>query len=188
MEQEQSVTIVYPKAALYLPKIRYTKSQKRGDFISAIDKEDGIIVTKWLDNNVLSVASTCHGVNPTAQVKRFSQKEKRIIQVSRPSVITEYNRFMGGTDLMDENISRYRISFRRKKWRWPLFTWLLDTSVVNAWSVRRKCKSKPPISQLQYRRHIVLDYLQKYKTASKGPGRPSTSKNSVTLNRVSDDI
>lgn len=89
---------------------------------------------------------------------------------------------------MDENISRYRISFRRKKWWWPIFTWLVDTSVVNAWSVRRKCRSKPPISHLNYRRQIVLHYLEKYKTVSKGSGRPSTSKNSVTLNRVSDDI
>ncbi|KAK9737326.1 Transposase IS4 [Popillia japonica] len=93
-----------PKSCPLPAKNTFSKSLERDDFISAIDKEDGIIVTKWLGNNVVSVASTCHGVNPTAQVKRFSQKEKRIIQVLRPSVITEYNGFMGGTDLMDENI------------------------------------------------------------------------------------
>ncbi|KAG5870133.1 hypothetical protein JTB14_014227 [Gonioctena quinquepunctata] len=164
-----------------------SKSQKRGDYVSAIDKEDGIIVVKWLDINVVSVAPTCHGVNHFFSEKILSEG-KIIIQVSRPSLITEYNRFMGGTDLMDENISRYRISFRRKKWWWPIFTWLLDTSVVNAWSVRRKCRSKPPISQLNYRRQVVLHYLEKYETVSKGSGRPSSSKNSVTLNRVSDDI
>ncbi|KAJ8963587.1 hypothetical protein NQ314_005535 [Rhamnusium bicolor] len=65
---------------------------------------------------------------------------------------------------------------------------LVDSGTVNAWCVRRKCKSKPPISQLVYRRQIVLHYLEKCKTVPKGPGRPSTSKNSLTLNWVSDDI
>ncbi|KAK9744216.1 Transposase IS4 [Popillia japonica] len=66
-----------PKSCPLPAKNTFSKSQKRGDFIPAIDKEDGIIVTKWLDNNVVSVASICHGVNSTAQVKRFSQKEGR---------------------------------------------------------------------------------------------------------------
>ncbi|KAJ8968048.1 hypothetical protein NQ314_002482 [Rhamnusium bicolor] len=53
-----------PKSCPLLAKNIFSKSQKRGDFISAIDKEDGIIIVKWLDNNAVSVASTCHGVTP----------------------------------------------------------------------------------------------------------------------------
>ncbi|KAG5869432.1 hypothetical protein JTB14_003124 [Gonioctena quinquepunctata] len=65
-----------------------SKSQKRGDYVSAIDKEDGISVVKWLDNNVVSVASTCHGINPTSLVKRFFRKEKNYTGIASIS----YNR------------------------------------------------------------------------------------------------
>lgn len=43
-----------------------------------IDKEDGIILGTWMDNNVVTVASTCHGVKPITEVKRYSQCEKKL--------------------------------------------------------------------------------------------------------------
>lgn len=65
-------------------------------------------------NNVVSAASTKCGVFPLGNVKRYSSKEKRNIQVARSNMISKYNASMGGTDLMDENISRWRISLRGK--------------------------------------------------------------------------
>jgi hypothetical protein len=42
-------------------------------------------------------------------VKRYSKTEKKQTRIPRPLLIAEYNKFMGGTGLMDENINRYRI-------------------------------------------------------------------------------
>ncbi|KAG5884925.1 hypothetical protein JTB14_001883 [Gonioctena quinquepunctata] len=172
----------------YLKQNGYDDSQKqshRGDYCSIIDEDDGVIVVKWVDNNVVDAASTCHGTNSTTSVKRFSRVEKKMIYVSRPSLITEYNRFMGGTDLLDENTARYRISIRRKKWWWAIFTWLLDVSVVNAWNIYRQHEN---IKKLVFRRQIVQKYLTKYAVPPKGAGKPATSRSSVSLNRVSDDL
>lgn len=173
-----------PKSCPLLLK-KDLKKEKRGNYIAKIDKEDGIMILKWIDNNVVTSASTCHGIHPITSVKRFSRTEKKVIHVNRPSIITEYNRFMGGTDLLDENTSRYRISIRRKKWWWSIFTWILDVSVVNAWTIYRQYE---PLTQLQFRRQIVQTYLTRYGLPPKGPGRPATSRSSVTLNRVSDDL
>ncbi|KAG5869301.1 hypothetical protein JTB14_000925 [Gonioctena quinquepunctata] len=107
-----------------------------------------------------------------------------MIYVSRPSLITEYDRFMGGIDLLNENTARYRMSIRRKKWWWAIFTWLLDVSVVNAWNIYRQHEN---IKQLVFRRQIVQTYLTKY-AVPKGAGKPTTSRSSVSLNRVSDDL
>ncbi|KAG5887659.1 hypothetical protein JTB14_037657 [Gonioctena quinquepunctata] len=134
------------------------------------DEDDGVIVVKWLDNNVVAATSTCHGTNPTTSVKRFSRVEKKMIYVSRPSLIMELNRFMGGTDLLDENTARYRI---------------LDVSVVNAWNIYRQHEN---IKQLVVRRQIVQTYLTEYAVPPKGAGKPATSRSSVSLNRVSDDL
>ena len=56
------------------------------------------------------------------QVKRFPKKERRNIQIPQPFAIGQYNSSMGGTDLMDENINRHRISMGEKKWWWNWLT------------------------------------------------------------------
>jgi hypothetical protein len=49
------------------------KRKIRGEFDSHISKEDGLMVVKWIDNNIISAASTCHGVAAIANVQRYSQ-------------------------------------------------------------------------------------------------------------------
>lgn len=163
------------------------KTKSRGEYVSVLDKTHGIILTRWMDNNVVSIASTNYGNYPLGTVQRFSQKEKRVLQITRPNLIGRYNSSMGGTDLMDENISRWRISLRGKKWWWSLFTWLVDVTVQNAWILHKKAGHK--MTQLQFRREIVKTYLTKYKSAPKKVGgRPSTNRSSRSFNRVSDNV
>ena len=64
---------------------------------------------------------------------------------------------MGGTDRMDQNVNAYRIAVRGKKWWWPLFTWLVDVCVQNAW-ILSICAGKN-IDLLGFRREIVMSYL-----------------------------
>lgn len=163
----------------------FSKKQ-RGEYECIIEKNDGILYARWMDNSVVTAASSSIGVKPTNNVSRYSQKEKKKISVLRPLIIGEYNKYMGGTDLMDQNISTYRIGIRGKKWWWPIFTWLIDVCVNNAWILHKK--KMPNISQLQFRREIVKTLLVKYGTTPKVGGRPSTSISSVSCNRISDDV
>jgi len=75
-----------------------------------------------MDNAVVTMASTDVGTENVSSVKRYSQKHKKHINVSRPKLIAQYNQYMGGTDQMDQNIATYRIGLRGKKWWWPIFT------------------------------------------------------------------
>ncbi|KAI4458697.1 transposase is4 [Holotrichia oblita] len=104
--------------------------KERGSYEGVIEKETGTMIVRWLDNNVVTVASTCYGMYPLSSVKRYSSKQNKMITVSRPNMVGKYNSHMGGTDLMDENISRYRIGIRSKKWWWPIFTWLIDATAA----------------------------------------------------------
>lgn len=75
-----------------LPRKRIiSKSNKRGDMMYLIDKEDIIILVEWMDNNVVKVTSTYHGVKP-------------LTQVPKSHLITEYNRFMRGTNFIDQQV------------------------------------------------------------------------------------
>jgi len=93
---------------------------------------------------------------------------------------------MGGADQMDQNMATYRIGVRGKKWWWPLFTWLLEISMINSWTIYKKANSKQ-ISQLDFRHEIVLTYLKRYGTAPMGAGRPSKSLSSSD-SRILDDV
>jgi len=160
--------------------------KKRGSHESLICLQDRIMVARWLDNSVVTVASTGHGVFPLSNVQRFSQAEKKIVMVPRPLVVGEYNKHMGGTDRMDENIAMYCTGVRGKKWWWPLFTWLLDAAIHNAWIIARSTGSDLP--QLEFWRLIAQTYVMRYKAPPKGTGHPATAAQSSTGSRVSDEL
>lgn len=150
------------------------QKKKRGDSEHIIEKNDGILLVRWMDNSVVTIASTNDGIEPQGTVKRYCQKEKRHVMIPRPHCVAAYNKNMGGTDLMDQAIAAYRIGIRGKKWYWPIFTWLIDVAMHNAWYLGRKnCQ----ISALEFRREIVQAYLIKYKTNIKIPGRISLKRN-----------
>ena len=86
-----------------------------------------------VENSVMRVASSGHAVLPVSNMQIYSQAENKVVMVPRPLAVSEYNKYMGGMDRTDENIARYCIGVRGKKWWWPLFTWLLDAAIHNAW-------------------------------------------------------
>lgn len=174
-----------PKNCPLTEKKKFSKKE-RGSFETAIEKNKGILLVRWMDNAVVTMASTDVGTENVSSVRRYSQKHKKHINVSRPKLIAQYNQYMGGTDQMDQNIATYRIGVRGKKWWWPIFTWLLEIPMNNSWSLYKKVNSKQ-ITQLDFRRELVLTYLQRYGVARIGAGRPSKSLSSSD-SRVSDDI
>lgn len=100
-----------------LKNSKETKKLSRGSYEQQLCTEN-IIIVKWVDNSVVSIASICHGVQLVNKINRYSQEKKQKIKVSQPNIIAKYNKFMGGTDHMDENVSYYRIYLLE----WSLFT------------------------------------------------------------------
>lgn len=97
------------------------------------------------------------GMHPISFASRFSRVDRKRINVERPSVVENYNKFMGGTDRMNQNIGYYRIGMRKRKWWWSIFTWLIDVSIQNAWLLQRKAGMKS-MTQFQFRRNIAQHY------------------------------
>ena len=134
----------------------------------------------------MSVISNCHGIAPIRNATRWSAKDKKQLTVTVPDVVHQYNQFMGGTDLMDRNISNYRITIRLKKWWWSVFSFLLSSSVVNAWCIHRLLKAEK-LDLLNFTRQIAISYLLNY---SKRPeiGRPSMLSKHVMRRVVPDEV
>ena len=81
---------------------------------------------------------------------------------------------MGGVDRIDQNVLKYGIAMRGKKWYWCLISYVLDISINNAWRLQKICRNKNPMDMLQFRRYIVRTYLSQYgKPPEKGMrGKP----------------
>ncbi|XP_049618340.1 piggyBac transposable element-derived protein 2 isoform X1 [Syngnathus scovelli] len=122
------------------------------------DTANKIALTRWKDNDVVTIASTLAAEHPLQKASRWSAKEKKKVAMDQPFVVQLYNRSMGGTDRADQSIGLYRINMRRKKWWWPIFTWMLDAAVFNAWVLHR-LDEHGGMSLLDFRRKVARTLL-----------------------------
>ena len=84
-------------------------------------------LTAWKDNGVVRLLSNCYDVED---------------MIPMPFAIQLYNKFMGVKDRQDQNINKYRVAIRSKKWWWALFSWCIDVAVQNAWQLMRQTQPK----------------------------------------------
>jgi len=150
------------------------KKTERGSYDFRLAKDENIVVCKWNDNSVVSIASNALSVRPTHNVTRYSQKKKKNISVTQPHLVRVYNENMGGVDRCDQNISLYRISVRGKKWYFPLICHCIDLAEQNAWQLHKARKGS--LDHLQFRRRVVTALLETNAKSSKGAGRPSQTE------------
>ncbi|KAK9729882.1 Transposase IS4 [Popillia japonica] len=99
-------------AKCLLETTKQIAKRDRGWFDAAYDKNSSIRMVRWNDNAVVTVASNIEEVEPIGNIKRYSRKEKREVQVKQPNIIEKYNSHMGGVDLHDNAIANYRIRIR----------------------------------------------------------------------------
>ena len=112
---------------------------------------------------------TIFGIEPIKKVQRWSRIEKKKIDADRRYIVEQYNKIMGGTDRQDQHVNSYRSGIRRKKWWFPLFTWLVDVSIQNEWLLGRVADCKDCDNLLTFRRYVAIFYLKHYDSESKWP-------------------
>ena len=104
----------------------------RGSFDFCLKQGEGIALTTWNDNTVVSLVSTADPVMPVVKSTRWIAKEAQKKQVDQSFMVSQYKHFMGGVDLMEQNIDNYRIGVR-KKWWWPVFAFTVYASLHSAY-------------------------------------------------------
>lgn len=134
------------------------KEQGRGAYDCISDTNNGILAVKWFDNSAVCIATNFEPVEPVRPVRRFSRKEKQHVNISQPFLINSYNQHMGGVDLHDNFVAKYRVRVKGKKWWWPLFVNMLDSAVVNAWRIHRSVGKTDDL--LSFRRKVAIKLLK----------------------------
>jgi hypothetical protein len=100
----------------------------RGETLAVYTKDSAVIV--WKDSQPVFLASNCDDLHPMGQCQRYSAKEKKYVPVPQPNLIANYNRSMGGVDLIDNLEKNYAITVRVRKWYWSIYAWFLNITMV----------------------------------------------------------
>jgi len=167
-----------PNCQFISEKIMNNKA--RGTAFEYITVFDDIPLTSvvWKDNKIITLLSSYCGILTKNSINRFDKKTKRILDVNCPAIIKDYNRHMGGVDLLDSLIGRYKIRMRTKKWYMRIWYHLIDVTVVNAWLLYRRVEvlngRKPTMSLFDFRLNVSYS-LTKVGTITPKRGRPPTS-------------
>ena len=100
--------------------------------VSSTDNTSGIIVVKWVDNNVVQLVSNFIGIEPMTSIERWCEKETKREDIPCPQIVKQCNKSMGGVDLADMPIALHRIPCNTKRWYQKIFWHLVDIAKVNA--------------------------------------------------------
>lgn len=163
-------------ASCVLASDKTLKTSGRGSSDVRTDKQNNIACVKWFDNKSVHLMSSYAGVEPTDVVRRWSVKDKIYINVNRPAIVKEYNKFMGGVDLLDMLVALYRINLRAKRYYLRIIFHLIDICVVNGWLLyKRHCQQRKEkhMPLVHFRLEIANALLQSGKVVKRKRGRPS---------------
>ena len=121
------------------PLISENEMQKslRGCSDFKTTENEDVCLVRWKDNKVVTVVTNFDDI-AVSSCSRWSKESKSKINIPQPKVYANYKKHMGGVDKMDQLVVAYRSRIRQRKWWWPIFSYLFDVSVVNAWLMMKK--------------------------------------------------
>ena len=74
------------------------EKESRGTYNFRYDTTNKILVVRWNDNSVVTLASNYQPVHPVGTSKRYSRSEKKMLDIPEPSLVKYYDKNMGGID------------------------------------------------------------------------------------------
>ena len=165
-----------------LPSEKEMKKEWRGSFLEKVATIDGVTLSavSWYDNKIVTLLSNFVGSEPVTEVKRFSKAMKETIKIKCPNLVQEYNRHMGGVDLIDSLLGYYRNKIKSKKWYHLIFFHLIDMVIANAWILWRKNKNTDAhLVDFELAITNLLANAVKDPSAVTRHGRPSIETNNI---------
>ena len=95
--------------------------QGRGSFDSLVLNSPKMVAVRWFDNRPVTLSSTFVGPLPVQKVRRWDKASKSYGEIDRPFMVDQYNRSLGGVDLLDAFVAQYRFQLRSERWYMYLF-------------------------------------------------------------------
>ena len=138
------------------------QSMNKGDMVSF--ESNAVYFTKWMDNKSVHMLSNILATLPVQDVQRKKKKSSGKDVVKCPFVVQQYNKHMGGVDLMDQKKVTYQFDHRsRYKYYLRLVHDLLDIAINNAGIVyNRVNEQSEQLDSKIYRRMVARALIGNY--------------------------
>lgn len=159
----------YPQA---LTKLKNThKALKWGAFRGEVI--DGVLCFIWQDNSgVLGITTAFSPSDIVVRTRKRPAKTSTSAAIVRPvfgdahvkdlpipTLIDAYNHHMGGVDIANQLRATYSTHWSRQNRYWkPLFLWLLDISITNAYFLSQPPKNKRR-SHLEFMKRLAIGLM-----------------------------
>lgn len=151
----------------------------RGSFDELSDREQNVVIVKWLDNKPIHIASNFVGKGELCVCKRWDNTLKRHVEIPQPEVVNLYNKSMCGVDILDQSLSYYRTFIKSKKWTLRVIMHFLDMAISSSWMeyksdmLRNGEPEKNIKDLLNFRMEIAYYLLNVSQVHTRKRGRPS---------------
>ena len=114
----------------HIPELKKDKTMERGD-IDWRMAENGVSITKWMDNKAVYFVSNMHDPSIPETTTRKKKDGTQLI-IGGSLVSKDYNKHMGYVDKADMLKSVYGLDRKSRKWWHRIAFHFLDVSLVNA--------------------------------------------------------
>ncbi|CAG8524826.1 20923_t:CDS:2 [Gigaspora rosea] len=141
---------------------------------------NNVLVLLWIDNGPVTMLTTIHVIERENSKVERERRQPRITNANSqklravfgdsvrkklliPKAINDYNFHMGGVDIADQLHNYYSTQLIVRRTWVPLFFWLLDTSLINAYLI---CKNLTLSTEHKKFRMELVHYLIKDATSN----------------------
>ncbi|KAL3187120.1 hypothetical protein MRX96_026043 [Rhipicephalus microplus] len=115
-----------------LPQVvKENNKLERGSYIWRRKAE--VVAYQWRDSKNVHLMSNYHDPEDRVQVHRTLQNGKKMA-VECPSVVKDYNTWMGGVDKFDQKRNAYPADRRSKRWWSRIFYFMLDAAKIKRYN------------------------------------------------------
>ena len=134
------------------------KSSKKGEKITY---EDGPITgVKWMDKRAVTALSTIH-TGEMSTISRSRSVSGGVETIQKPTMIDQYNKFMGGVDKSDQLVTYYGFYHHSKKWWKRVFFHLVNVSLVNAYLIYCKVTTGRRLTHMDFRLEVAEGLIER---------------------------
>jgi hypothetical protein len=141
----------FPIDAVYFPHVL----TNRDDL--AIMKNGPIECIKFLDGKPVYMLSNVHGSDMSAT--RCRDKDTNVI-IMKPSMVVNYNKYMGGVDRSDQMISYTNSIVKSFKWWKKVIFHVLAIAVLDAYILFKSQNPNSVITHRVFRKKLVTELVQ----------------------------
>ena len=158
-------------AELKLGKLKY----QHLDWNTLLGKVvENVLAILWIDNGPVTMLTTIHNIGEEWTVTRerrrpretssnantvcrvFGNLSRKALDI--PKIIDDYNHYMGGVDIADQLRGYYNCQLTVRRTWFPLFFWLLDTTLVNCFKLYCKVTDQKVASK-EFRLDLAWDLI-----------------------------